>query len=131
MTFKRIICLDFDGVVHSYTSGWKGPRVIPDPPMPGALQFMHRLLNDGFDVHIHSSRSGYWLGRMAMRTWLYNHAVAKGLWYELGPGDTGLEDVKFPLYKPPAHVSIDDRALRFVGNWPSHDELKGFRPWKP
>ena len=29
---KPILCLDFDGVVHSYTSGWKGADVIPDPP---------------------------------------------------------------------------------------------------
>ena len=27
---KPILCLDFDGVLHSYTSGWRGAR-IPDP----------------------------------------------------------------------------------------------------
>jgi hypothetical protein len=32
---KPILCLDFDGVLHSYTSGWKGAAVIPDPPVPG------------------------------------------------------------------------------------------------
>ena len=37
---KPIICLDFDGVIHSYTSGWKGAAVIPDPPVPGALEFI-------------------------------------------------------------------------------------------
>jgi hypothetical protein len=30
---KPILCLDFDGVIHSYSSGWKGADVIPDPPV--------------------------------------------------------------------------------------------------
>ena len=37
---KPILCLDFDGVIHSYTSGWKGARIILDPPVPGALDFI-------------------------------------------------------------------------------------------
>ena len=31
---KPILCLDFDGVIHSYISGWKGADVIPDPLKP-------------------------------------------------------------------------------------------------
>ena len=27
---KPILCLDFDGVIHRYDSGWKGADVIPD-----------------------------------------------------------------------------------------------------
>jgi hypothetical protein len=29
MMGKPILCLDFDGVLHSYSSGWKGADVIP------------------------------------------------------------------------------------------------------
>ncbi len=29
---KQTVVFDFDGVIHSYTSGWKGATVIPDPP---------------------------------------------------------------------------------------------------
>jgi hypothetical protein len=125
---KRILCLDFDGVVHSYTSGWKGPRVIPDPIMPGALTFMEHMLCHEWDVCIHSSRSGYWGGRRAMRTWLKGEAGA--LWYD-NLGTPGIECVRFPLFKPPATVTIDDRALQFVGRWPDEMELCDFKPWKP
>ena len=37
---KPILCLDFDGVIHSYSSGWKGAAVIPDPPVDGAMRFI-------------------------------------------------------------------------------------------
>ena len=35
-----IICVDFDGVIHSYKSGWRGVAVIPDPPVPGAIEWL-------------------------------------------------------------------------------------------
>ena len=39
-----IICVDFDGVIHSYTSGWKGIDVIPDDPVPGAIEWLEEYL---------------------------------------------------------------------------------------
>jgi hypothetical protein len=35
---RRTVCLDFDGVVHSYRSGWRGATVIPDPPIHGTAE---------------------------------------------------------------------------------------------
>jgi hypothetical protein len=123
---KRILCLDFDGVIHSYSSGWKGARVISDPIVPGALVFMATMLVSGWDVAIHSSRSGQWGGRRAMRNWLKEQSGQ--MWYDT-PAGSGLERVRFPLFKPAATVTIDDRAITFEGFWPTEMELRAFKPW--
>ena len=121
---KPILCLDFDGVVHSYASGWKGARNIPDPPVEGALTFMEDALMGGWDVVIHSSRARYWGGITAMRNWLRKHAGNS--WDTMG---VALADVRFTRWKPSAVVTIDDRALTFTGEWPNIKELKEFKPW--
>lgn len=125
-TMKSIICLDFDGVVHSYESGWKGARNIPDPPVEGAINFMLRALDAGYDVVIHSSRARYFGGISAMKSWLKFHA--NGSWYEHGFG-LGLESVRFTRWKPPALVTIDDRAIRFDGTFPDPKMAASMKPW--
>lgn len=125
---KPVLCLDFDGVVHQYVSGWQGPRVIADPPMDGALEFMQQALMADWDVVIHSSRSAAFGAVQAMRAWLEHHAGE--MWEDSGRGP-GLRNVRFVRYKPPAMVTIDDRALTFQGVWPNPVELKNFKPWKP
>ena len=121
-----ILCLDFDGVIHSYVSGWKGADIIPDPPVPGAIEFLREAVNH-FSVHIFSSRSHQEGGITAMREWI-------GYWMvqERVSDHEDLawaSDIEFPLKKPPALVTIDDRALTFTGLWPEMDQLKGFKPW--
>ena len=122
---KPILCLDFDGVIHSYVSGWKGADVIPDPPTEGAIAFMLGALNH-FDVVIFSSRSNQPGGTPAMQKWLREHAGAA--WYE-SPAGPGLEDVRFATEKPSAMITLDDRALTFDGTWPAVEDLKAFQPW--
>ena len=34
MKYQPNVVLDFDGVIHSYVSGWQGVDVVPDPPVP-------------------------------------------------------------------------------------------------
>ena len=127
MKRKPILCLDFDGVVHSYVSGWKGARVIPDPPTEGAMAFMQDALCAGWDVVIHSSRARYWGGITAMRNWLREWCPDGG-WHEV-MGTPQLEDVRFVRWKPPAIVTLDDRALTFMGTWPALEALREFKPW--
>lgn len=127
MKRKPIICLDFDGVIHSYTSGWRGARNIPDPPVDGALAFILFALNEGFDVVIHSSRARYWGGIRAMRRWLRHHAGS--IWYP-SCVRAGLEDVRFTRWKPAAVVTIDDRAIRFDGKFPQPKDAVALPTWQ-
>ena len=121
---KPILCLDFDGVIHSYESGWKGARNIPDPPVEGAIGFITDALNEGWDVVIHSSRASHWGGISAMRRWLERHSG--NLWDTMGPS---VCEVRFAKKKPPALITIDDRAVTFTGDWPDLGKLRQFKPW--
>ena len=123
---KPILCLDFDGVLHSYESGWKGATVVPDPPVPGALEFLDRARHE-FQVAIFSSRSNQPLGVLAMRFWLMTQMHKAG-WDEALINEV-VGEIQFPTEKPPALVTIDDRAITFTGEWPSLESLKSFKPW--
>lgn len=127
---KPILCLDFDGVIHSYTSGWEGPTIIPDPPVPGAVAFIKAAI-EVFRVSIFSSRSHQPGGLAAMQDWLKHQMIID--WGEPTIPATELrrvlELIDWPLNKPPATVSLDDRALTFDGDWPDLEELANFKPW--
>lgn len=148
---KPILCFDFDGVIHSYISGWQGPRTINDLPVPGALEYLVECL-DFFEVHIFSSRSRYLGGRRAMKRWLYQHYREQAPSWEKTPvwlrhvvsqyphsyewevaakrAIKGLlSQIRFPNHKPPAMITLDDRAMTFEGRWPMIHELKAFEPW--
>lgn len=128
-----ILCLDFDGVLHSYTSGWKGANVIPDPPVPGAVDFIEAVQSK-FEIYIYSSRSHQPGGIDAMKEWLFKSICEER--------DIDSEDafynlvftfvnslIKWPTEKPPAMITIDDRAICFTGEWPDLEELLNFKPW--
>lgn len=122
---KPILCLDFDGVIHSYTSGWKGADVIPDPIVEGTISFMLRAL-EHFRVAVFSSRSNQRGGIAAMQAYLKEQAG--NCWYD-SPAGPGLENVEWPTEKPAAFLTIDDRALTFDGTWCDPKTLLDFKPW--
>jgi hypothetical protein len=122
-----ILCLDFDGVIHSYKSGWGGAEVIPDPPVPGAIEFIVRAV-EKFRVAIFSSRTHQKLGLMAMQCYL-KLQLARVLGEEDGEAERVYALIEWPREKPPAMVSIDDRAITFTGVWPAIEDLLAFKPW--
>jgi len=133
--YKPIICVDFDGVLHSYKSGWKGATDIPDDPVPGAIEWLlddllagvypenisHFCPDPEVEVCVYSSRSKALGGIKAMKKWLNKHGVDQGYFTD------GL--ITFPTKKPAAFLTIDDRCFCFRGEFPSKDEILKFKPW--
>ena len=115
---KPILCIDFDGVIHSYTSPWTNAETISDPPVPGAIEWLESLL-DNFEVCIYSSRSKTDSGISAMIDWLSKWSASDKL----------IDSLKFPTQKPAAFLTIDDRAICFTGTFPQSEELLKFKPW--
>ena len=97
----RTICLDFDGVLHSYRSGWRGEEIIPDPPIHGTSAAVSRL-RQYYRVVVYSARCRTEAGRRAVEDWLRKHDIVV---------DEVCE------HKPPALVYVDDRAIPFRGDW--------------
>jgi len=110
---RPVLCLDFDGVLHWYRSGWQGANVIDDEPVPGAVDFVRRA-QQLFKVVVYSSRSSHPGGVEAMRVWMRKY---------------GFPEVDFETQKPAAFLTIDDRALTFTGDWPDPAALRAFKPW--
>lgn len=126
MSKKPTIIVDFDGVIHSYTSPWEGPGVANDQPVPGAIDFLFRAVRD-FKVAIVSSRSSYMSGRACMSEYIEKWARIEG--HDLNDVQHLFDGLDFPTDKPPAILTIDDRAFCFTGTFPSTAEIKDFKPW--
>jgi hypothetical protein len=120
---RLILLLDFDGCIHSYKSGWQGVTIIPDPPVEGVFEWLEAALVY-FDVYVYSSRSSDPKGREAMYEYVRTHA---------GQNSTLATRIKFVSEKPACFLTIDDRCIRFDGNWSdprfNPEELLRFVPW--
>lgn len=131
---KPIFTLDFDGVLHSYESGWQGAHVISDPPVRGAIKALIQY-TEHFKVNIYSARSHQDGGIEAMQAWLRDHLMryfverCTRLSEAITDTDAVLSRIEFPTHKPAASVSLDDRAITFTGEWPTVERLLNFKPW--
>ena len=116
---NETICIDFDGVIHSYTSRWEGPETIPDPPVDGAFDAIKTYLAAGYKVCILSTRNYQTNGPLCMVEWFEKYGFDRELLYR----------VSFPTYKPPAILYIDDRGYHFKGTFPDVEFIENFKPW--
>lgn len=112
---KKTVVFDFDGVIHSYTSGWQGVTNIPDPPVPGIAKAIADIREADYEVVVVSTRTADPLGMQAVRSYLMLNRI---------------EVDKVCAEKPPAIVYIDDRAICFDGHPDTLlSKINTFRPW--
>lgn len=101
---KKIICVDFDGVIHAFSKGWHDGSIY-DKPVPGTRDALEKLINGGFEVVIYTIRDD----NKAIEAWLKKWQLPK---------------LRITQKKIMALAYIDDRGIRFQGNW--EDVIKYF-----
>lgn len=112
--FKPTLCFDFDGVIHSYVSGWKGEDVVNDPPVKGIKETLEKL-SKKYKIVVVSSRCKTREGISAIIDYMNRHKI----YYD-----------EILAHKPPAKLYIDDRGVQFKGDVDQllHD-IENFEHW--
>ena len=131
---KKTIAIDFDGVIHAYSNGYQNGEIY-DKPIDGAFEAIRKIIDNGYSVYIHSTRSPW-----KIKSWMTENAFATEYDVEGMGGDPTY--YKYPKYgftlkvipfwkkfwnevnivgisrrKLPALIYIDDRAKKFEGDW--------------
>lgn len=128
---KPTLCIDFDGVIHDYKAGWQGGEIYGDV-VPGFFGWCVEA-SKFFVLAVYSSRSKDDRMRSDMSHWLSKKLLE---WWDLQPGS---EELPVPFQfnivadKPAAWLTIDDRCIRFDGDWTDEcfrpENLLAFKPW--
>lgn len=114
---KETVVFDFDGVIHSYKSGWCGIDNIPDEPVDGIGDLLKRIKDAGYRIVIVSSRCSSEKGIDAIKKWLKKYDLYQYI-------------DKISVEKTAASVYIDDRAICFKGETEGlYDQIVSFKPW--
>lgn len=106
----KVVCVDFDGVIHRYSKGWQDGSIY-DPPMKGAKKELGRLVSKGYKVVILTTRlnpeanDDVNLEKNKITKWLADNGFQAGVHYH-----------DITAIKPKAGIYIDDRGIRFT-NW--------------
>lgn len=158
-SFKPIICVDFDGVIHSYERGWQNGEIYGEV-VPGFFEWVERV-RDHVQVVVYSSptstsrhiascisdpsgpsiirfttskttaRSKTEDGMIAMGMWLHKK---RNEWIASGGQRHPTEPLEIQCVheKPKAWLTIDDRAICFRGDWTATElSLDSMLAFKP
>ena len=126
---KPTICIDFDGVIHSYEHGWRNGEIY-GTVTPGFFEWAS-MMKDHFKLVIYSSRSKDIDMQAKMYQWL------KDRWHDWIENHSPIGDFivygdfEFAHQKPSAFMTIDDRCICFDGDWSkiTADRIFNFKPW--
>ena len=112
------IYVDFDGVINSYKTRFTTVEELPDPPVPGAIEWLRSLIKR-FNVTIYTARMLDGRSQSFIMTWLLKYGMPM----------REIEQLSFSCVKGSADLYIDDRAYRFEGIFPDPDEIEAIEPW--
>lgn len=111
MAYKPTLCLDFDGVLHSYTK-WS-EDIAGDLPVEGAVRFCKKAQTH-FTLVVYSSRCHEEANKIKIKAWLRVNRFP---------------EMEVTCIKPIAFLTLDDRAVTFTGTFPRVGDLLKFEPW--
>jgi hypothetical protein len=140
--FRKVVAVDFDGVIHRHIAKWTKPHEINDGPVEGAFEFLKDVLRE-FDIAVFSARAAEPEAREAICRWFVEHwgPVATQKWGKYVEPDSitlaslmrrgdhtrVVGKVTITARKPHAFLYIDDRGWRFDGTTvPTMGELRAF-----
>lgn len=105
---RGTVALDFDGVINEY-HGWTTDRDRTRDAVPGAREFIERLLEHGYEPVIFTCRDA-----TSVSEWL---------------AARGFPALPVTATKPIAGIYIDDRGYRFTGDWEAAWQALSVPPW--
>lgn len=103
---SQVVALDFDGCLAELLPG-QFSKI--GEPLPGAIEAIQTLVDEGYRVVIMSTRAMSGKGKSDIQDWLDAH---------------GAPDVTVTGHKIPASVYLDDRAVRFTDWKTSLEEIR-------
>ena len=95
-----ILCIDFDGVIHDYAHPKPGRKM--GEPIAGAKESLELLKQKGHEIIIFTVKADSERGIQIVREWMEYYQI---------PFDS------ITNIKQNADYYIDDKAIRFEGNW--------------
>ncbi len=130
----KTIAIDFDGVIHKYSKGWQDGEIY-DEPIEGSFEAIKAFMDAGYCVFILSTRSAAQIKKWLLPRIMISEYERDGMgndpnkWvgtrYGFKCSVIGMFEhfwneenvLGISNRKLPAQVYIDDRGLKFDGNW--------------
>lgn len=120
MAHQKTICIDFDGVLHDYSKGYRGLDVFGEPVKEAPHAVQH-LKKEGWKIIIFTARPV----TQGMRNWLRTNKIP----FDFINENPDQMDKASP--KPYADIYLDDRAVQFNGNWQqSLLDIANYKNWQ-
>lgn len=117
----KTICIDFDGVLSDYSSGYQGEDIFGDM-IKGADSATQILKEKGWTVIIYTTRPV----TDALKKWLEDNKISYDYINENPDQPKDSEGSKLM-----ADIYLDDRGMRFNGDWDwTIRDIASFIPWE-